>query len=78
MVNNSYSPWTKADDTHETSQSLPGRIFFLTPQPSDPLQGETAGMFEYPLAKLVVFTEHRDPIRRGGITSLIKCVTPFS
>jgi len=54
------------------TSSLPGRIFFLTPQPSDPLQGETAEKFEYPLAKLVVFTEHKDSIRRGGISSLIK------
>jgi hypothetical protein len=60
----------------KTSQSLPGRIFFLTPQ-SDPLQGETAEKFEYPLAKLVVFTEHKDSIRRGGVSSLIKCVTSF-
>lgn len=52
--------------------SLPGRIFFLTPRPLDTLQGETAEKLEYPLAKLVVFTEHRDPIRRGGISSLIK------
>lgn len=48
----------------------------MTPQPSDPLQGETAEKVEYPLAKLVVFTEHKDSIRRGGISSLIKCVTP--
>ncbi|KAH9066564.1 DUF383-domain-containing protein [Lactarius vividus] len=52
--------------------SHPGRIFFLTPRPSDPLQGEPAEKIEYPLAKLVVFTEHKDPIRRGGISSLIK------
>ncbi|KAH9004594.1 DUF383-domain-containing protein [Lactarius hatsudake] len=52
--------------------SLPGRMFFLTPRPSDPLQGETAEKIEYPLAKLVVFTEHKDSIRRGGVSSLIK------
>ncbi|KAI9464518.1 DUF383-domain-containing protein [Lactarius psammicola] len=52
--------------------SHPGRIFFLTPQPLDPLQRETAEKVEYPLAKLVVFTEHKDSIRRGGISSLIK------
>jgi len=52
--------------------SHPGRIFFLTPQPSDPLHGETAEKVEYPLAKLVVFAEHKDSIRRGGISSLIK------
>ena len=32
-------------------------------------------MVEYPLAKLVVYTEHKDSIRRGGVSSLIKCVT---
>ncbi|KAH9992766.1 hypothetical protein BJV74DRAFT_396533 [Russula compacta] len=54
------------------STSLPGRVFFLTPQPLDLLKPEDAGQVEYPLAKLVVFTEHRDTIRRGGVSSLIK------
>jgi Domain of unknown function (DUF384)/Domain of unknown function (DUF383) len=49
-------------------------MFFLTPQPSDPLQPELE--VEYPLTKLVVFTEHNDTIRRGGVSSLIKCVPP--
>jgi hypothetical protein len=53
-------------------QSLPGRVFFLTPQPLDPLKPEVAGQVEYPLAKLVGFTEHKDTIRRGGVSSLIK------
>jgi hypothetical protein len=53
-------------------QSLPGRIFFLTPRPSDALKPEVAGRFEYPLAKLIVFSEHKDTIRRGGVSSLIK------
>jgi hypothetical protein len=44
----------------------------LTPQPSNPLKPEVAGQVEYPLAKLVVFTEHKDTIRRGGVSSLIK------
>jgi hypothetical protein len=38
----------------------------------DPLKLEVAGQVEYPLAKLVVFTEHEDTIRRGGVSSLIK------
>jgi hypothetical protein len=73
----SYLPWPRLMMGHETSQSHPGRLFFLTPQPSDPLQGEIAEKVEYPLAKLVVFTDHKDSIRRGGISSLIKCVIPF-
>ena len=76
-VNNVLFTLAEADDEHEISQSHPGRLFFLTPQPSDLLQGDTAEKAEYPLAKLVVFTEHKDSIRRGGISSLIKCVTPF-
>jgi len=54
------------------STSHPGRLFFLTPQSSDQLKPEVAGQVEYPLAKLVVFTEHKDTIRRGGVSSLIK------
>lgn len=44
-------------------QSHAGRLFFLTPT------GETP---EYPLAKLVAFTEHTDTIRRGGVISSLK------
>ncbi|KZP30490.1 DUF383-domain-containing protein [Athelia psychrophila] len=47
-----------------------GRIFFLTPQPASILQPDAD--FEYPLSKLVPFTEHKDTIRRGGATSTIK------
>jgi hypothetical protein len=54
------------------TQSHPGRVFFLTPQSSDPLKPEVSGQVEYPLSKLVVFTEHKDTIRRGGVASLIK------
>jgi len=54
------------------STSLPGRAFFLTPQPLDPLKPEVPEKVEYPLAKLVLFTEHKDTIRRGGVSSLIK------
>ena len=64
------SPRAKADEF--TIQSLPGRIFFLTPRPSDALKPEVAGQFEYPLAKLIVFSEHKDTIRRGGVSLLIK------
>ena len=55
-----------------STQSLPGRVFFLTPQSSDPLKPDVTAQVEYPLAKLVVFTEHKDTIRRGGVSSLIK------
>ncbi|KAI0272436.1 DUF383-domain-containing protein [Gloeopeniophorella convolvens] len=54
------------------STSPPGRLFFLTPQPVDLLEPEATDNAEYPLAKLVVFTEHKDTIRRGGVASLIK------
>jgi len=54
------------------STSFPGRAFFLTPRPLDPLKPESSEQVEYPLAKLVLFTEHRDTIRRGGVSSLIK------
>ena len=53
-------------------QSPPGRAFFFAPQPLDPLKLEVTGQVEYPLAKLVVFTEHKDTIRRGGASSLLK------
>lgn len=47
-------------------------MFFLTPRLSDPFESE--GSLEYPLAKLLVFTEHKDIIRRGGIASVMKSV----
>ncbi|KAI0825747.1 DUF383-domain-containing protein, partial [Irpex lacteus] len=53
-----------------TTISPPGRNFFLTPRFSDPF--EKQGVLEYPLAKLVVFTEHKDTIRRGGVASVMK------
>ncbi|KAH9893547.1 DUF383-domain-containing protein [Cubamyces lactineus] len=50
-----------------------GRMFFLTPRSSDPF-GDDVDM-EYPLSKLLAFTEHKDTIRRGGVASTIKnCV----
>ncbi|KAI0719465.1 DUF383-domain-containing protein [Fomitopsis betulina] len=47
-----------------------GRVFFLTPFAADPLKSK--GELEYPLTKLLVFTEHKDTIRRGGVVSTIK------
>lgn len=52
------------------SQAPAGRNFFLEPQPIDSLKTESD--LEYPLAKIVPFTEHKDKIRRGGVTSTIK------
>ncbi|KAJ7065408.1 hypothetical protein C8F01DRAFT_744965 [Mycena amicta] len=46
-----------------------GRNFFLSPHPRNPLE---QGHPEYPLAKLVSFTEHKDTIRRGGVASTLK------
>ncbi|KAF7430494.1 hypothetical protein PC9H_006202 [Pleurotus ostreatus] len=43
-----------------------GRIFFF--QPYSSVDGRT----EYPLAKIVPFTEHKDKIRRGGVASTMK------
>ncbi|KAF9649195.1 DUF383-domain-containing protein [Thelephora ganbajun] len=51
-----------------TSQT--GRCFFLTPFPSKPWLQDLP--LEYPLAKAIVFTEHKDKIRRGGVGSTIK------
>ena len=47
-------------------------MFFLTPRVNDPFDKE--GILEYPLAKLLVFTEHKDSIRRGGVAATIKYV----
>ncbi|KII87460.1 hypothetical protein PLICRDRAFT_43099 [Plicaturopsis crispa FD-325 SS-3] len=47
-----------------------GRNFFLTPRPPNVLRPDEA--VEYPLAKLASFTEHKDTIRRGGVTSTYK------
>jgi len=44
----------------------------MTPRPSDPL--DASSPLEYPLAKIVAFTDHKDTIRRGGATSIIKSV----
>ncbi|KAF7303023.1 hypothetical protein MKEN_01265300 [Mycena kentingensis (nom. inval.)] len=50
--------------------SRAGRDFFLSPRSRNPLKDSDA--FEYPLAKLVAFTEHKDTIRRGGVASMLK------
>ncbi|KIO33751.1 hypothetical protein M407DRAFT_13666 [Tulasnella calospora MUT 4182] len=47
-----------------------GRLFFLTPVPVRPL--DTSSPLEYPLSKVLPFTEHSDLIRRGGVDSTIK------
>ncbi|RDB23378.1 Protein HGH1 [Hypsizygus marmoreus] len=47
-----------------------GRTFFLTPRPTNFLKPHED--FEYPLAKIIPFTEHKDTIRRGGVASTIK------
>ncbi|KAG6828550.1 hypothetical protein H0H92_007574 [Tricholoma furcatifolium] len=51
------------------SVSPAGRNFFLSAQPSDPSKPDE---LEYPLAKIVSFTEHKDTIRRGGVASTLK------
>ncbi|KIY74235.1 DUF383-domain-containing protein, partial [Cylindrobasidium torrendii FP15055 ss-10] len=48
----------------------PGRTFFLTPRTPNFMKPDAAA--EYPLAKIVSFTEHKDTIRRGGTASIIK------
>ncbi|KAF8211111.1 hypothetical protein K438DRAFT_105389 [Mycena galopus ATCC 62051] len=52
------------------STSPAGRNFFLGPRAPNVL--EPNGAPEYPLVKLVPFTEHKDTIRRGGVASTIK------
>ncbi|KAF8517925.1 hypothetical protein BU17DRAFT_76224 [Hysterangium stoloniferum] len=50
-----------------------GRLFFLTPRSTDALTLNThSANAEYPLSRLVPFTEHPDTIRRGGIVTVIK------
>ncbi|KAJ8503064.1 hypothetical protein ONZ45_g11185 [Pleurotus djamor] len=49
------------------SSSPAGRNLFFSPTSTDP-----STPLEYPLAKIVVFTEHSDKIRRGGIASAMK------
>ena len=49
-----------------------GRAFFLTPRSTDPYDEDVD--LEFPLSKIVAFTEHKDTIRRGGVASTIKSV----
>jgi hypothetical protein len=55
-----------------SQQTAPGRAALLAPMPAD--APAPSAVLEYPLAKLVVFTEHPDLIRRGGVVSTIKRV----
>ena len=48
------------------SASNAGRLFLLSPH------AEAGATPEYPLARIVVFTEHKDTIRRGGVVSTLK------
>ncbi|KAI9573854.1 hypothetical protein HD554DRAFT_560929 [Boletus coccyginus] len=52
------------------SASPAGRLFFVTPRPGDVMKLESAP--EYPLSKIVLFSEHKDTIRRGGVAYTIK------
>ncbi|KAG8215079.1 hypothetical protein J3R82DRAFT_8500, partial [Butyriboletus roseoflavus] len=52
------------------SASPTGRLFFLTPRPGSVMKPDSVP--EYPLSKIVPFTEHKDPIRRGGVVATIK------
>ncbi|KDR67629.1 hypothetical protein GALMADRAFT_130070 [Galerina marginata CBS 339.88] len=47
-----------------------GRNYFLSPQPTTASKPDQ--LLEYPLAKLVAFTEHADTMRRGGVASALK------
>ncbi|KAF5383646.1 hypothetical protein D9615_003823 [Tricholomella constricta] len=47
-----------------------GRNFFLGARPANFLKPDED--LEYPLAKILPFTEHKDTIRRGGVASTIK------
>ncbi|KAF4611212.1 hypothetical protein D9613_006662 [Agrocybe pediades] len=47
-----------------------GRNYFLSPQPTTVSKPNQP--LEYPLAKVVVFTEHEDTIRRRGVAASIK------
>ena len=67
-------PFLLIDNADTTSQAKTptGRSFFITPRPADPLIPTSGEGLEYPLSQLVVFTEHPDTIRRGGVASTIK------
>ncbi|KAF8524169.1 hypothetical protein JB92DRAFT_2881377 [Gautieria morchelliformis] len=52
-----------------------GRLYFLTPSSANTLSAtidtQTSNT-EYPISKLIAFTEYADTIRRGGVASVIK------
>ncbi|KAJ4470174.1 DUF383-domain-containing protein [Lentinula aciculospora] len=52
------------------TSSSAGREFFSTPRSSNPLRTDVD--LEYPLSKIISFTEHHDTIRRGGVASTVK------
>ncbi|PFH48657.1 hypothetical protein AMATHDRAFT_76595 [Amanita thiersii Skay4041] len=53
------------------ASSSVGRDFFFTPHPKHLVDPQDDHL-EYPLSKIVTFTEHKDTIRRGGVASAIK------
>ncbi|KAF8623114.1 hypothetical protein AX17_007548 [Amanita inopinata Kibby_2008] len=55
------------------STSTVGQDFFFTPLPKNILKQADKDDLEYPLSKIVPFTEHKNTIRRGSIASTIKC-----
>ena len=56
-------------------QTPSGRQYFVTPEDFNPLVTSGEKTKEYPLSKLIAFTEHPDLIRRGGVMSCIKYVS---
>ncbi|KAJ7208405.1 hypothetical protein C8J57DRAFT_1257885 [Mycena rebaudengoi] len=54
---------------------LTRRDFFLASRAPNVLEPD--GPLEYPLVKLVLFTEHKDTIRRGGVASTLKTPGPL-
>ncbi|KAF8141929.1 hypothetical protein EV363DRAFT_1150381 [Boletus edulis] len=77
LDSNSNSERTRKGDLHflssvfaNISASPAGRLFFVTPIPSDVMKPESA--LGYPLSKIVPFTEHQDKIRSGGVAYTIK------
>lgn len=55
---------------HALLKSPAGRLFFVTPRLGDVMKLESAP--EYPLSKIVLFSEHKDMIRRGGVAYTMK------
>ncbi|KAF5381406.1 hypothetical protein D9757_009079 [Collybiopsis confluens] len=52
------------------ASSSGGRDFFSTPRPTNSMKPDSE--LEFPIAKIVSFTEHRDVVRRRGVVSTIK------